>query len=779
MKLSPNHAWNIQSALGLCLALFFCAQASALDEADNPHARRVEQIKRCTHSVDEPCPHGRLWHVDNQADNASDDNDGTEKAPFASINKAAQLALPGDTVVVGAGVYREHVSPAHTGYDVDHMINYVARDRHKVIIKGSEVWEPNWQPSEFDGVKNVWRAQLDPAQFTYDFPIENFNPFVLQGNHVMVKPEELYQPTRPWKEESFPAWVRGMIFMDGRPLRQVGSLGEFASGSDVFFVARDGKSVLARFADDNPKSHEYEITTREQVFAPKSTGVGFIRLKGFVCEHAATAPSWAQYGMVSPNSSGHGTEGWHWIIEDNILRWSFACAMDIGYGYWGPRQAAGRTRLSELTGPSPTWSHWIRGNEIVDNGQAGIWSIGFSNNAIIEYNRIERNGWLNNIHMIEAAGIKMHGCRGVVIRGNLVRDNDNFGIWLDVAGGNNRVTQNLVLNNMTAGIFIEGMWGHTLVDNNVSAFTRNFAFYQMNMGDGFYNHQASHVTFAHNLAFGNAGYGYRCLMWGLSSGGRKFPDGKMRVSHNRVLNNIAYANGRGAICLPLDQPHCRDNQSDYNFIWGASGLPMFELGRAIMPPDEMVATVEKAILTAGVGRDQVPFLSQWKTGEMGPNVGDMRHFGPRVSLPVWQAAEQRDMHSVIGPLPTLFLTRAGQMRVDLTIPEKPRGRAPGESEVVLGAVPDSYRRLDEVECPTIAEVTHDYFGNPRPDGEKPTVGPFQNMIKLGQENGEGVLLHLWPLDVPRQQPAESLRLARPEPELDAQEKVAGETYLKN
>ena len=68
-----------------------------------------------------------------------------------------------------------------------------------------------------------------------------------------------------------------------------------------------------------------------------------------------------------------------------------------------------------------------------------------------------------------------------------------------------------------------------------------------------------HVTFAHNLAFGNAGYGYRCLMWGLSRGGRKFPDGNMRVSHNRVLNNIAYANGRGAICLPLDQEHCKDN----------------------------------------------------------------------------------------------------------------------------------------------------------------------------------------------------------------------------
>ena len=40
----------------------------------------------------------------------------------------------------------------------------------------------------------------------------------------------------------------------------------------------------------------------------------------------------------------------------------------------------------------------------------------------------------------------------------------------------------------------------------------------------------------------------------LSGGANQFPDRKMRVSHNRVLNNIAYANGRGAICLPLEKP---------------------------------------------------------------------------------------------------------------------------------------------------------------------------------------------------------------------------------
>ena len=74
-------------------------------------AQRVEKIKKCAHSPDEPCPHGQVWYVDNQDPRASDDNNGSKKSPFKTINQATQLAMPGDTVLVADGVYREHVSP--------------------------------------------------------------------------------------------------------------------------------------------------------------------------------------------------------------------------------------------------------------------------------------------------------------------------------------------------------------------------------------------------------------------------------------------------------------------------------------------------------------------------------------------------------------------------------------------------------------------------------------------------------------------------------------------
>ncbi|MCF0142402.1 MAG: hypothetical protein HUJ75_03385, partial [Parasporobacterium sp.] len=40
---------------------------------------------------------------------------GTEEKPFLSINEAAQIAKPGDEVLVYPGVYREWVDPVVGG----------------------------------------------------------------------------------------------------------------------------------------------------------------------------------------------------------------------------------------------------------------------------------------------------------------------------------------------------------------------------------------------------------------------------------------------------------------------------------------------------------------------------------------------------------------------------------------------------------------------------------------------------------------------------------------
>ncbi len=43
--------------------------------------------------------------------NAGRDGNGTKEMPYKHINDAAQIAMPGDEVLVAPGIYREYVNP--------------------------------------------------------------------------------------------------------------------------------------------------------------------------------------------------------------------------------------------------------------------------------------------------------------------------------------------------------------------------------------------------------------------------------------------------------------------------------------------------------------------------------------------------------------------------------------------------------------------------------------------------------------------------------------------
>ena len=60
------------------------------------------------------------------ATTGSDQADGSQNAPFRTINRAAALAQPGDTVVVHGGEYREWVQPQRGGLSDRRRITYTA-----------------------------------------------------------------------------------------------------------------------------------------------------------------------------------------------------------------------------------------------------------------------------------------------------------------------------------------------------------------------------------------------------------------------------------------------------------------------------------------------------------------------------------------------------------------------------------------------------------------------------------------------------------------------------
>ena len=71
-----------------------------------------------------------------------DSNPGTPSAPLRTIQRAADLALPGDVITVHAGVYRERIVPPRGGSSEAKRIVYQAAPGEKVEIAGSEIVKP-------------------------------------------------------------------------------------------------------------------------------------------------------------------------------------------------------------------------------------------------------------------------------------------------------------------------------------------------------------------------------------------------------------------------------------------------------------------------------------------------------------------------------------------------------------------------------------------------------------------------------------------------------------
>ncbi len=98
----------------------------------------------------------------------SDSASGSHAQPYLTINKAASVAQPGDTVIVHAGTYREWVKPIRGGTDDSKRITYRAAPGEEVFVKGSERIT-SWKPE----VGGVWKVELPNSFFG------EYNPYAL------------------------------------------------------------------------------------------------------------------------------------------------------------------------------------------------------------------------------------------------------------------------------------------------------------------------------------------------------------------------------------------------------------------------------------------------------------------------------------------------------------------------------------------------------------------------------------------------------------------------
>ncbi|MEX2381932.1 MAG: right-handed parallel beta-helix repeat-containing protein [Opitutales bacterium] len=605
----------------------------------------------------------RTLSVDQNHPRASDSNEGDRESPLRSIQAAAERAMPGDTVRVHAGIYRERVSPARGG-ETDSPITYEAAPGERVVVRGSDLWRPEW------------RAVSDaPGVYIGLFGKNMFGDFA---------------PFRTPLNSAVGRKTLGQVFVDGVPLHERDWEEDVDAVPGSWRVLPGGEGLRIHFPRTGlpPEEREVEIAVRKRIFAPLIRGLGYIVVRGFVMEHCANDFPRGFWESDSPQAGALGMRGGHhWVVERNIIRFVKTVGLDCG--------SEGRCDADGLDQPEPSDSgyHLIRDNEISDNGSAGIMGYHTPGTRILG-NTLERNNRLG-FTAPETAAIKLHFFVGGHIEGNLIRDNDTAGIWLDNVWHDSRVTRNVIVANQGAGLFIEMGQGPLVVDHNVIAFTRATTALG---GDGVYSHDSSGVQFAHNLLFFNANFG----LWVHLATDRKYfqSDGgtaPVSASDWRIRNNLVIGNHRGALSLPPESEHSRDNRSDGNVFSGAyESLTQESHAAALAAPD--------FLLNTNKGRDEADSEA--------PHLLD---------LDAWRSRTGQDVLSRY-----LHVLRPMLSARSLT----------------LDWIMDS--RLAEVETETIEGLTHDFFGSPLP-GTRPLPGPFQSMVLEKELAGQGIpLLHRGP-----------------------------------
>ena len=456
----------------------------------------------------------RTLYVNTRHPKASDSNDGSRNRPFKTISRAAELAKPGDRIIVSGGIYRERITPLRGGVSPDMMISYEAEPGAMVLIKGSEIFTNKWTEQFIKvGESNVriWKASLDKSYFPQE------NPFEIPN--VTEEQFRIMDWAHPMRGKEPFTFVRGLVFQDGRRLRQVGTLDELGKYPGSYWVDVKNQILYVHLLKDlEPEKAVIEITTCSTLFAPSQAGLGFIRVKGFVFEQVAGPFPWEQVGAIST------TRGHHWIIENNTVREVNGVGIDVGIQH--PR----------FPQPPEVGFHIVRNNVVTDCGICGIAGLGPGRGRefglLIEGNVLMRNAWHDAERLYETGAIKTHNNIKCVIQKNIIQDvYHGPGIWMDWDNRNSRCCKNLIVNVNTihGGIFVEASQVPNLVDNNIIWNVQ---------GSGIYEHDSASQIFVHNL-IGNCA---RAMNLAGKVTNRKVSNFEMSYGKHIVKNNLLVAN---------------------------------------------------------------------------------------------------------------------------------------------------------------------------------------------------------------------------------------------
>lgn len=415
---------------------------------------------------------------------ACKDGNGTEQSPFKHINDAAQIAKPGDEVLVAPGIYREYVNPLNAGLE-NNPITYRSKVPLGAVITGTEK-AADWKHYK----DNVWVLRIN------NYTFGTYNPYT-----TFIKGD--------WY---FGQFVRhtGAVYLNNRQLYETQTLEECLEGKAYIHswepewsvykwyteqnTEHNETIIYANFQGKNPNEEDVDINVRRNCFMPSKTGVDYITVSGFNLNKAATTwapPAAFQDGLIGP----HWSKGW--IIEDCEISNSKCCGISLGKYYDSEnnhyfttkhvKSATQMERDAVCRGQYHGWtkerigSHIVRRCHIHHCEQTGIVGRMGCVFSTIEDNHIHHINCMQELAGAEVAGIKLHAAIDVTFKKNHIH-HTTMGIWCDWEAQGTRITQNLFHNNnapseniplvpggmSSCDVFIEVSHGPTLIDNNIS-----------------------------------------------------------------------------------------------------------------------------------------------------------------------------------------------------------------------------------------------------------------------------------------------------------------------
>jgi parallel beta-helix repeat protein len=330
---------------------------------------------------------------------------GSQSAPWRTLQHAADQLQPGDSVQIGAGLYRESVRLPRGG-TAQAPVTLAAQPGARVVVTGADRLADGW--TRVPGPDPVYSHD-----WPHVFPID----YRADRTPVLSHPDDREHELTGRAEQ---------VIESGRVMRQTLRREQLAPGS--FFVDLAAKRLFVWLhTNGDPKQAEIEASTRD-TWLTAEPSVSYVHVRGITFRYAANH---AQRGAFVIGSLFTGSPARDWVVEDCVFERTNAC----GASFSGE-------------------GHRFRRRVFQDNGQLGFGT------ARCHLTRMEACGvYRNNTKGYstgwEAGGLKVTLSRGFVMDRCRVADNRGPGVWFDIGNEQSEVSHCTITDNDEAGIFYE------------------------------------------------------------------------------------------------------------------------------------------------------------------------------------------------------------------------------------------------------------------------------------------------------------------------------------